>query len=326
MNIYLQDLGNRRQRALLQWRVASLNRTSEGSLIAIRPATPGREAGPHLGWLGRLWARGVDCPPEVASAGLEVMRGQNSGMTWGMAGGSIGFWMPAIGLAASGQHLIGALMAGVGVAMNAVGLWVPGYWLRRVCHPPVSAEEAEALNALGQDDLEKAYLRLVLDAVRQSVAPEAADGVRAALQAVGEAIDQLPAVAVPRASVDTLRAEASQAQEEARAEPDPVVAASHERRAEALERSAAAAQRSQLLMRRASALREEMLAQIESLRLGLAGFETASGDVGSLVSLADAVRTVAEEAVSVADARTELDSSLSGTPTEEAPQTLRVGG
>ena len=166
---------------------------------------------------------------------------------------------------------------------------------------------------------------MAADAVRQEVAPDAAERVRAALRAVGEAIEKLPAVAVPRASVDTLRAEAVQAMAEARAETDSVVAASHERRADALERSASGAQRSQTLMRRASALRGEMLAQIESLRLGLVGFETASGDVSGLASLADAVRTVAEESVSVADARAELDAALPGAAAEGAFLRLKAG-
>ena len=112
---------------------------------------------------------------------------------------------------------------------------------------------------------------------------------------------------------------------EARAEAGAAVAASHERRAEALERSASAAQRSHILMRRAAALRGEMLAQIESLRLGLVGFETASGDVSSLASLADAVRAVAEESVSVADARTELDAVLPGAAGEGAVLRMRSG-
>lgn len=81
-----------------------------------------------------------------------------------------------------------------------------------------------------------------------------------------------------------------------------------------------------MLMRRASALRGEMLAQIESLRLGLAGFETAGGDVTSLASLADAVRVVAEESVSVADARAELDAVLPSVPAEEAVLRLKAGG
>ena len=112
---------------------------------------------------------------------------------------------------------------------------------------------------------------------------------------------------------------------EARAEAGAAVAASHERRAEALERSASAAQRSHILMRRAAALRGEMLAQIESLRLGLAGFETAPGDVSSLTSLADAVRVVAEESVSVTDARKELDAVLPGAPPVETILRMRSG-
>ena len=112
---------------------------------------------------------------------------------------------------------------------------------------------------------------------------------------------------------------------EARAEAGAAVAASHERRAEALERSASAAQRSHILMRRAAALRGEMLAQIESLRLGLVGFETASGDVSSLASLADAVRAVAEESVSVADARAELDAAMPGAAAEGVVLRMRSG-
>ena len=330
MDIYLQDLGRRRQTALLQWRVSSLksepswNRT-QGGVIAFQAAA-GRGPSPRLGWLGRLWARGANSPPEVAAAGLDAMRGQTYGIVYGMVGGSIGFWVPAIALAASGEHLIGFLMGASGAFLSGFGLWVPGYGLRRVCRPPVSTAEVEALHASTADELELAYLRLVADAVRQGIAPEAAERVRAALRAVGEAIDLLPAVALPRASVDTLRAEAAQAQAEARAETDSVVAASHERRAEALGRSASAAHRSQTLMRRAAALRGEMLAQIESLRLGLAGFETASGDVSSLASLADAVRVVAEESVSVADARAELDAALPSAPAEGAVLNLQRGG
>ncbi len=331
MDIYLQDLGRRRQMALLQWRASSLNSQSYGrrpetGSLPLRAAAGSGGAPPRLGWLGRLWAQGADIPPEAAAAALDAMRGQNYGMVWGMIGGSTGFWMPAIGIAASGEPGIGLFMGAFGVAMSGVGLWVPGYWLRRVCRPPVSLGEVEALQGSAQDELDQAYLRLVADAVRQGVAPEAADRVRAALRAVGEAIDALPAVAVPRASVDALRAEAAQALAEARAETDAVVAASHGRRAEALERSASAAQRSQILMRRASALRGEMLAQIESLRLGLAGFETASGDVSSLASLADAVRVVAEESVSVADARAELDAALPSAPAAETVLKLRAGG
>lgn len=314
--------------ALLQWRVASLN-SPPGGPRPVKGVTPspagGRGAAPRLGFLGRLWARGAGSPPEVAAAGLDAMRGQTHGLTWGLNCGSIGFWTPAIGLAASGNYEVAAFLAGLGAVMSGFGFLLPGHLLQRFCRPPVSAAEIKDLESSALDDLESAYLRLIADAVKQDIAPDAADRVRAALRAVGEAIDLLPAVALPRAGVDALRAEAAQAQAEARAETDGVVAASHERRAEALERSASAAHRSQILMRRAAALRGEMLAQIESLRLGLVGFETASGDVSSLASLADAVRAVAEESVSVADARTELDAALPGGAAEGAVLRMRSG-
>lgn len=333
MDIYLQDIGRQRQRMLLQWRVASMKGTShqfsgprlESGFVSL-PAAGDRETPPRLGWLGRLWARGAGSSPEVAAAGLDAMRGMNYGFTWGLSCGSTGFWVPGALMASSGDPAAGVFMMAIGAIMSGVGFWLPGYWLRRVCRPPVSAGEVEALHTLAQDELERAYLRLVADAVRQSVAPEAAERVRAALRAVGEAIDQLPAVAMPRANVDTLREEAGRAQAEARAEADAVIAASHERKADALGRSALAAQRAQTLMRRAAALREEMMAQIESLRLGLAGFETASGDVSSLVSLADAVRTVAADSVAVADARSELDAALTTTAATGMALNLRAGG
>ncbi len=318
MQVSLDTLGHRQQMMLLQLRAASITGQntgprSEGGVIAL-PASGGSAAPGRLGWLGRLWARGADSPPQVASQGLASLRGLNYGIMGGMIGGSLGLWMPAVFVAATGEHLVGVLMGVLGATMSGFGLWMPGHWLRRLCRPPVSAEEVEALHAATQDELERAYLRLVADAVRQEVVPETAPRVRAALQAVGEAVAHLPAVTVPRASVDTLRAEAARAQAEARAEGDAVIAASHERKADALHRSALAAQRSQMLMRRAAALREEMMAQIESLRLGLTGLDAASGEVSGLASLADAVRDVASEAAAAADARAELDASLSGTP------------
>ncbi len=328
MDIYLQDLGHRRQAVLLQRRYLSLGtlptgQQSAGIALATTQAAAARKV-PPLGRLGRFWARGADTPPEVAAAFLDLVRRPARGFVIGsMVVGSLYGGVTAVGLITSGEYAFGAVIAGLGAVMSGTGLWVPGYWLRRVCRPPVSAAEVEALRDSTTDELELAYLRLVMDAMKQGVAPDAAGRVRAALRAVGDAIDLLPAVALPRAGVDALRTEAAQAQAEARAETDAVVAASHERRAEALERSASAAQRSQTLMRRAAALRGEMLAQIESLRLGLVGFETASGDVSSLASLADAVRTVAEESVSVADARTELDAALPGTAAEGAA--LRMG-
>lgn len=325
MDIYLQDLGRVRQTILIQWRASSPNeqrprarpRTILNPVLAADRGTPTR-----LSWLGRCWARGIDSPPEIVAAGQNALYMRTCGINCCMGGLALGSWISPI--IQPSDHAMAIGFACFGAVMVGIGLWMPGYWLRLVCRF-VSPSEIEELQSSASDDLELAYLHLVADAAHQGVAPEAADRVRAALRAIGEAIDALPTVALPRVSVDTLRAEAAQAQAEARAEADAVVAASHERRADALERSASAAGRSQTLMRRAAALRREMLAQIESLRLGLAGFETARGDVNSLTSLADAVRAVAEESVSVADARTELDAALPGAAAEGAVLRMRSG-
>ena len=324
MDIYLQDLGRRRQTILIQWRASSPNeqrpRARPRTILNPVPATD-RGTPTRLSWLGRCWARGIDSPTEIAVASLNALYMRTCGINCCMGGLALGSWISPI--IQPSDHAMAIGFACFGAVMVGIGLWVPGYWLRLVCRF-VSPSEIEELQSSASDDLELAYLHLVADAAHQGVAPEAAERVRAALRAVGEAIDALPAVALPRASADTLRVEAAQA--EARAESDAVVAASHERRAEALERSASAAGRSQTLMRRTAALRGEMLAQIESLRLGLAGFETANGDVSSLTSLADAVRAVAEESVSVADARAELDAALPGAVAEGAVLRLRGGG
>ena len=319
MDIYLHDLGRRQQTTLLHWRAAAVSSqnsshsyqagTGPERIVATLPA-PSPAPPRRRGWISRLWARSAGSSPEVAAAGLDALRGPSSGMFWGMNGGAVGFWIPGAMMLASGEHLGALAMLLPGALMSGVGFWIPGNYLRRICRPPVSDTEAEALEALMPDELERTYLRLVLSALRQPVLPETAARVRAALQAIGEAIDRLPPAAMPQARSDALRAEAAQAYAEALEEQDAVIAASCERKAEALHRSAASAERSHLLMRRAAALREEMLAQIESLRLGLAGFDAGTGGAVSLDSLADAVRNVAAESASVTDARAELDGSL----------------
>jgi hypothetical protein len=91
------------------------------------------------------------------------------------------------------------------------------------------------------------------------------------------------------------------------------------------------AERSARLQRRTHALRDELSAQIESLRLGLTNFQSSAGDVSSLSDLAEAVQTVAVQAASLADARAELDNALAGRLIAAAnpsavPQILRAGG
>ena len=122
---------------------------------------------------------------------------------------------------------------------------------------------------------------------------------------------------------------------EAATESDPVVAESLERRIGALEYALRSADRSALLARRSHALREEMRAQIQAVRVGLATLRDGAGDVGRFSTIADSVRRVAGEANAVADARAELDAASSAPalprtkvadrPSEMAAEVQRVG-
>lgn len=176
---------------------------------------------------------------------------------------------------------------------------------------PLALGEIEGLldNANNNDDeLDRAFLTLVRDAVRQTVPPDVENGLRQAIAALAGAIDKLPAVIAAPLDTQVLRAEAAALRAQADAEPDRVTSESLERRADALVRRADASEHSVLLVRRTTALRAEILAQIEALREGLTTFYTgAAGDVAGLTHLADSARRVAGETASVAQARAELD-------------------
>lgn len=159
MDIYPQDLGQSRQIALLRRRTSSLTQQT-----AV-PELGGTSR--HIGWLGRQWTRGTGLPPNVSAATLDAMRPTVNGFVCGFSGGSTGFWLPGIGLACSGEPTIGVILASQGAAMTATGFLLPGVWLRRIARRPISAGEIEAMMAGARDDLERTYLALALDAVRQ---------------------------------------------------------------------------------------------------------------------------------------------------------------
>jgi len=80
-------------------------------------------------------------------------------------------------------------------------------------------------------------------------------------------------------------------------------------RDEALERRADATQRAGQMVRRFSALRQEMAAETEALRAGLAAYYTGAHDIADLTRLADDIRRVAAEAAAITSAREELDEA-----------------
>ncbi len=306
MRIYPQDLGSKWHVAL----VSALTPRLRGRGVSPGVAGDGRGS-KRLGPLGRFWTGGAGIDPEASADGLAGMQGRTTPLRIAMSISAASLLAGAVALAASGQPG-GAVVAGGGAALyGSIGLLVPRFLFRYVHGRPVAAREVETLLPTARDDLDRSYLTLVIDAIRQPVPPETGKELRIALRTLGEAIDRLPVASGPPLDGDALRQEATQTLAKAQAEPDALIAASQERRAEALRRRADANDRSDLLVRRSAALREELAAQTEALRAGLLAFNTGGADGAGLAHLAEAVRGVAAEAVSVAAAREELDAALS---------------
>lgn len=202
-----------------------------------------------------------------------------------------------------------------------------------------------ALLKRGCDDpLLGMYLDLVWAAM--NTAPLAAEQAeterhaREAIRALGGAIETLP----PRAlegipdSLVKLQATAARLAAEAPDEPDPVVAASLGRRAEALRDQADTVARIKVLLRRNAALREELADQIGALRTSLAaaalGGEGGGPGLAGLAALAARIRRVVLEADAVTAARVEVDTLLHQTHAraevaaapEEGRQVLGLNG
>ncbi len=194
-----------------------------------------------------------------------------------------------------------------------------------------------------EDELERSFLYLVRDVVRsQTVPKESEDELRAALRAIGEALCRLPPVAEMGLSGGSIlaadqRAEAQMLYARAERESDAVIAGSLRRQANALEVAARASENTVAVSRRVRALRQELRAQIDVLRLtlptwGRVGQSAAQPFVANseltLSNIAGSVQSVASEAVAMSEAHDELDEYLGSsryeTPSVSESQTLRA--
>ena len=209
------------------------------------------------------------------------------------------------------------LLGSLGVFLSLYGL--PSLMLKRrydrLVNTHLTAMEVASLLPEADDDLVRAYLTLVMDVVRQDVEPLGGADLRSALRALGEAIDKLPATRAigidsPDIMTEVLRRTAEETLKQAQTEPDRVVGASLVRRAESLHRRADATSRANLLSRRFMVLRQEMAAETEALRAGLAAYYTGAHDIADLTRLAHDVQRVAAEAAAITQATEEVDEAL----------------
>lgn len=341
MNLLPEDLGEKRCRLVTAHRAGYTGptKTSMGS----------------VGFWGKLWLgrQQTQLSPEEAAAALQMVRRQiKACRVLGLLPTPIALAMVMLTLAnpQSWGEGFPALFVSIGTLFCG---WFFGFARPRTlvqrkvsqmyAHP-VTPGEIAALLPQAHDELERAYLTLAMDVVRQEVAPTPQTGpasgvdLRLALQALGNAIDRLPATRVvgnltmgsetPDIMTEVLRRTAAETLLSAQAEPDRVVAASLIRRVEALHRRADATARASVLVRRFSALRQEMAAETEALRASLAAYYTGAHEIADLTQLAADMERVAAEAAAMTAAVEEVDAAMLAAPLRplpnEIPKTARI--
>lgn len=323
MEIQPLDLGTRRGVAAIQARAtAQSGNFQRGGRLSAQTPTDVRP----VGAIGRWWLRGLGLDPEQQAKVLASVRGVTRGVTGGMIGGfggGVGVNALVMGIVSATRNgsgpgpALAAIFGTVAAAGVGAGIAMPRAMLRRWIASPLTESELDEISSHAGDSLEKAFLALIRDAVRIENAPETVTvEVRSAIETLGQAIESLPAMTSSDVALDgdSLRAEADEVRARGLADADAVVSESLLRRADALERQADAIGHSAQSLRRAAALRDELGAQVEALRLGLGAYYAGGtlssqpeGD-GSLTRLASSARAVATEASALARANAELDA------------------
>jgi len=314
MELYPQDLRERQYARVLFRRAYQ----TSGHPFPETLTTP--EPQPRLGRLGRLWQRGLSLSDREMA--LATSAAERALITSRILPTSLmmSFSLMIVSLSSIG-HGNGILISPDIAWGSAILLWLgvlyasqiplPRLVLRTLIRKPLSAEEATALLEQAKTELDGAYLGLVRDVTTATVPTEAREDLRAAVRALGNALDILPeAEALPQ-DVTALRQEAITLRAEAVTETDRVVSDSLANRADAIERRASAAARSQLQARRSAALCAEIEAQIAALREEIGALRGTGVSVVNdvpLGNLADAAKRVARIASAAADARAELDA------------------
>ncbi|MFM2222824.1 MAG: hypothetical protein RLZZ78_1081, partial [Armatimonadota bacterium] len=175
--------------------------------------------------------------------------------------------------------------------------------------------------------LYKSFVLLLRDAISHKSLPrDTEETVTAAITALGAAIHRLPDTGTALEPMDsaTLRDQAQQLIDQATVESDMVIRDSLLRRSEALIRSADSADETHQWLRRTAYLRQELDAQITSLRHSLQANTDGEIAIGTIKRAASEATTLGREASKLREATLELDRYLaqSSSAVNETKQTL----
>ena len=179
-------------------------------------------------------------------------------------------------------------------------------------HTKLSYDDLAALGNATQDPLKTDFLRLVEATIQLPGGENTQDveKMQRAFYALGNSISLLPLLNVTAEDADVLKAEAQTLVRQARTEADPVVAASFQRRADAILQRAASAEHNSTIVRRSQVLRDELLEQIRALRASLTTTSLSTEHhAGRLADVAAGIQQVAGQANSIAAAQAEIENT-----------------
>ncbi len=289
---------------------------------------------PPLKRLERWWTQGMPLTEREAAVGVPAASTSLSSAQWtapicvAIPIAIVAVWELFVPVP-SNWLLVAEAFATWGALTGLSMTILPRRAIRRLYRKPLLPFEIKALLPGAHNDIDRAYLALLRDAIGRQCRLDTEAGMRDALRSLGRAADSLPSQVPPPQNTEALRQQAADVLAHARLEKDTVAAASLARQADALARQAAASDRSALVTHRAHVLREEVLAQIEALRAGLTDFHTdAAPDTALLAALSENARRAADEASNVAQARAELDAYVAAPDPQSAvaaPATLKAG-
>ena len=253
----------------------------------------------------------------------------SGGLTWGFG---LGCGIPACMMLGMGifqgkleGYLIGGFFAGLSLIGVIAGQVAPQESYKKWMSTPLHIAELDEMLKEEHDPLYKSFVLLIRDAISQKNLPrDTEDNVTAAITALGAAIHRLPDPGTALEPIDsaTLRSQAQQLLEQAQGEADTVIRDSLVRRVEALVRSADSADETHQWLRRTTYLRQELDAQITSLRHSLQSNLDNEIAIGTIKRAANEATTLGREASKLKEATLELDRYLAASDAQIVEQAV----
>ena len=313
-------------------RKRSLVNIAQTSQMAYRDNTvPVKLSRRQRDWLKKT---NVDPDSEFAKHLVGATRMYTSQVSGGLSlGMGLGCGVPATMMLAMGifegkleGYLIGGFFATLSLIGVIAGQVAPQESYKKWMSTQLHTAELDEILKEEHDPLYKSFVLLIRDAISQKNLPrDTEDNVTAAITALGAAIHRLPntGTALDPGDSATLRDQAQQLIDQATVESDNVIRDSLVRRSDALIRSADSADETHQWLRRTAYLRQELDAQITSLRHSLQANMDGDIAIGTIKRAANEATTLGREASKLREATLELDRYLAASDAKSEMQQVQ---